>query len=189
VLEDAADRLDDDSKRNLERVRAASKRMAQLIDDLLGLSRVTRAQRRDEDVDLSAIAKASLDELRDANPDRKLDVTIAPGLTARGDSRLLRIALDNLLGNAVKFTATREVAKIEVGMADGAYFVRDNGVGFDERYASKLFGAFQRLHDANEFAGTGIGLATVQRIVRRHGGRVWATSELGSGATFSFSLG
>ena len=188
LLEDAGDRLDDEGKRHLERVRAASGRMARLIDDLLGLSRVTRAQRRDEDVDLSAVAKASFDELRDANPGRTIEVTIAPGLVTRGDSRLLRIAFDNLLGNAVKFTAKRDVARIEVGTAKGAYFVRDNGVGFDEKYAGKLFGAFQRLHDATEFDGTGIGLATVQRVVRRHGGKVWATSELDHGATFWFTL-
>jgi len=188
VLEDASERLDDDDKRNLERVRAASQRMAQLIDDLLGLSRVTRAPRRDEDVDLSAIAKASIDELREANPGRTFDVTIAPGLVAHGDSRLLRIVFDNLLGNAVKFTARRDVARIEVGSADGAYFIRDDGVGFDAKYVGKLFGAFQRLHDNSEFTGTGIGLATVQRIVRRHGGRVWATGEVDHGATFWFTL-
>jgi signal transduction histidine kinase len=192
LLEDNGEHLDDEGKRHLARVRAASTRMGHLIDDLLALSRVTRAQLGESRVDLGELAKASFDELRDAAAGRTIELVIAPDLAATGDARLLRIVFDNLLGNAVKFTAKRDVAHIEVGATsdkgERVYFVRDDGVGFDPKYASKLFGAFQRLHDPNEFAGTGIGLATVQRIVRRHGGRVWATSEPGKGATFSFTL-
>jgi light-regulated signal transduction histidine kinase (bacteriophytochrome) len=193
LLEDYHDKLDDEGKQHLARVRAASQRMAQLIDDLLGLSRVTRAQLHVTDVDLSAVATACAEDLRDAFPDREIQLVIASGLKARGDARLLRIVFDNLLGNAFKFTARRPRARIEIGVQvddDGpAYFVKDDGVGFDSQYGDKLFGAFQRLHDARDFAGTGIGLATVQRIVRRHGGRIWATSEVDHGAIFRFTLG
>ena len=189
VLEDSADKLDADAKGHLERVRAATQRMGRLIDDLLELSRVARAPMRLEPVDLSAMTATVIAELREAEPTREVAVTIAPALATRGDPRLVRVLLDNLLGNAFKFTGKRARATIEVGATAGAFFVRDNGAGFDPAYAEKLFGAFQRLHDAREFAGTGIGLATVQRIVRRHGGRVWATGEPGKGATFSFTLG
>ncbi|HEX4455938.1 MAG TPA: ATP-binding protein [Kofleriaceae bacterium] len=189
VLEDNGDKLDAEGKGHLARVRTATQRMGLLIDDLLELSRVTRAPMQLESVDLSAMTATVIAELREAEPARDVAVTIAPALATRGDPRLVRVLLDNLLGNAFKFTGKRERATIEVGATAGAFFVRDNGAGFDPTYAEKLFGAFQRLHDAREFAGTGIGLATVQRIVRRHGGRVWATGEPGKGATFSFTLG
>ena len=192
LLEDYADRLDEQGRDYLGRVRAASQRMAELIDDLLHLARVTRAELRPETVDLSALAEAIADQLRHSDPGRRVELAIPPGIRAEGDARLLRIVLENLLGNAWKFTARRDRARIELGIteSDGqrAYFVRDNGVGFDMAYAGKLFGAFQRLHGAREFEGTGIGLATVQRIVHRHGGRVWAEAAVDRGATFSFTL-
>jgi light-regulated signal transduction histidine kinase (bacteriophytochrome) len=148
---------------------------------------------RHDDVDLSALAAAVMAELTRADPGRPVEVHIAQGLRARGDPALLRLLLENLLGNAWKFTGHETPARIEVGVErDGdrlAYYVRDNGVGFDMAYADKLFGAFQRLHGATEFPGTGIGLATVQRIILRHGGQVWAHSTVGQGATFFFTLG
>jgi len=177
---------------HLDRVRAASQRMAGLIDDLLGLSRVTRAELRRERVDLSALAQSVAAELQEADPKREVEFAIAPGLVVEADPHLLRLVLENLLGNARKYTAKRPHARIEFGATerDGrlAYYVRDNGAGFDMAYAGKLFGAFQRLHSAAEFEGTGIGLATVQRIIHRHGGRVWAEGVVGEGATFSFTL-
>jgi len=192
LLEDCGDRLDAAGRAHLGRVRQATQRMAQLIDDLLNLSRVTRAQMQVTSVDLSALARRIADELRRSAPDRAVEFVIAPDLVARADPGLLQVALENLLGNAWKFTATRARARIEVGVAahqgQPAYFVRDDGVGFDMRYADKLFGAFQRLHPTGEFPGTGIGLATVQRIVHRHGGRVWAEGAVGRGATFYFTL-
>jgi light-regulated signal transduction histidine kinase (bacteriophytochrome) len=143
-------------------------------------------------VNHSALATAVADELARAHPDRRVEVRVADGLVARGDRALLRLVLENLLGNAWKFTARTAAARIEFGREGAgersAYFVRDNGVGFDMAYADKLFGAFQRLHAATEFPGTGIGLATVQRIVLRHGGQVWAESAVGQGATFYFTL-
>jgi PAS domain S-box-containing protein len=191
LLEDYAGGLDADGRNALQRVRAGAQRMARLIDDLLKLARVTRAEVRPEPVDLSATAQEIADELQQAQPERRVTFAVTPGLTARGDPHLLRIALENLLGNAWKFTGGRDDARVEFGVTerDGApaYFVRDNGVGFDMAYAGKLFGAFQRLHDAREFPGTGIGLATVQRIIHKHGARVWAESEVGKGAMFCFS--
>ena len=192
LLEDYADRLDATGKDYLQRVRTGSQRMAQLIDDMLKLSRVTRAELRREEVDLSALAREIAAELLRAQPGREVEFTVASGLRAHGDPKLLRIALENLLGNAWKFTGKRSGARIEFGMThrDGGadYFVRDNGVGFDMAYADKLFGAFQRLHDSREFPGTGIGLATVQRVIHRHGGKVWAEGEVARGATFNFTL-
>ncbi len=192
LLEDSGDKLDEPAKRHLDRVRAGTQRMGVLIDDILALSRVTRSKMEVQRFDLSAVALEAIAELRETNPGRELEVTIAPELIVHADPRLVRIVLDNLLGNAFKFTAKRAHAHIEVGAVtdDGerALFVRDDGVGFDPRYADKLFGAFQRLHEAREFSGTGIGLATVQRIVHRHGGRIWATSEPDKGATFLFTL-
>lgn len=192
LLEDYGDRLDAEGQAFLQRVRAASQRMAQLIDDLLELSRVTRSEMRREPTDLSALARTITTVLQQAEPQRQVMCVIAEGLTANGDARLLRIVLENLFGNAWKFTGRQANACIEFGVtpcADGqAYFVRDNGAGFDMMYADKLFGAFQRLHGAAEYPGTGIGLATVQRIIRRHGGQVWAESMLGKGATFYFTL-
>lgn len=202
VLEDYADRLDDQGKDYLNRVRAATQRMGHLIDDMLTLSRVTRVEMQRGTVDLSALAADVFAELQKSEPERKVDWRIEPGLIAEGDAQLLRVALVNLLGNAWKFTGKTANAKIEFGaMRDAAipntqgapdsapsFFVRDNGAGFDMTYAGKLFGAFQRLHLTSEFPGTGIGLATVQRIIHRHGGRVWAEGAVGKGATFYFSL-
>ncbi|HOJ20947.1 MAG TPA: PAS domain S-box protein [Armatimonadota bacterium] len=193
VLEDYADKLDETGQDYLRRVRRASQRMGQLIDDILKLSRVTRAEMRRETVDLSALARAISEELQQTEPDRRVEWHIAEGITAEGDPTLLRVVLDNLLGNAWKFTAHQPSPRIEFGARQEGgicvYYVRDNGVGFDPAYADKLFQAFQRLHTADEFTGSGIGLATVRRIVRRHGGRVWAEGAVGKGATFSFTLG
>ncbi|MBD1893594.1 PAS domain S-box protein [Coleofasciculus sp. FACHB-129] len=193
LLERYADTLDEKGKHYLHRIRAGSQRMGELIDDLLELSRVTRTEMRTTEVDLSAIASEIVIELRQSQPERPVEVAIAPGILAQGDARLLRIILENLLHNAWKFTSNRLYACIEFGIilqtdSQPAYFVRDNGAGFDMAYANKLFGAFQRLHSMTEFPGTGIGLATVQRIVHRHGGRVWAESAVEQGATFYFTL-
>ena len=193
LLEDHGERLDPEGQDYLARIRAAAGRMGELIDDLLELSRVTRRQMHREPVDLSALARTVVEQLARAEPDRALEVVIAPGIRAEGDPHLLRIVLENLFGNAWKFTRGCPGARVELAteaLEDGgvAYVVRDNGVGFDMTYAGKLFGAFQRLHSAAEFPGTGIGLATVQRIVSRHGGRVWAHGEPGQGAVFSFTL-
>ncbi len=193
LLEDYKARFDSDGRDMLGRMRDASQRMAKLIDDLLHLSRVTRMEMRREPVDLSTIARGTIAELRQLEPEREVEVVVADRLTASGDPVLLSVLLDNLLRNAWKFTSHKPHARIELGAArspDGrlAFYVKDNGAGFDMAYASKLFGAFQRLHTEAEFPGTGIGLATVQRIVNRHGGRVWAEGAVGEGATFSFSL-
>ncbi len=192
LLEDYADKFDGEGKDALARIRAAAQRMAQLIDDILQLSRVTRSEVRPESVDLSAMARAILADLEKTQPERQVECVIAEGIVANGDARLLRVALDNLLGNALKFSAKRPQPRIEFGTAqrDGetVCFVRDNGAGFDMAFADKLFGAFQRLHAPDEFPGTGIGLATVQRIIHRHGGRVWAESAVDQGATFYFTL-
>jgi len=192
LSEDNADRLDDQGRQHLKRIRSGVQRMGQLIDDLLKLAGVTRAEMRHEHVDLSALARDVAGELREVEPGRAVEVLVADGLVAEGDPRLLRVAIANLLGNAWKFTRSRETARIELGATDKdgttAYFVRDNGVGFDMTYAGKLFGAFQRLHSSAEFEGTGIGLATVHRVVARHGGRTWAAGEVDRGATFYFTL-
>ncbi|MDR7415059.1 MAG: PAS domain S-box protein [Armatimonadota bacterium] len=192
LLEDYADRLDEAGQDYLRRVRAASQRMAELIDDLLQLSRVTRAPLEAQEVDLSALVQAIVEELRQREPDRAVEVHITPGIRARADPRLMRVALENLLHNAWKFTRPRPHARIAFGAAPTphglACFIQDNGVGFEMRYADKLFAPFQRLHKPSEFPGSGIGLATVQRIVARHGGRVWAEAEADRGATFYFIL-
>jgi PAS domain S-box-containing protein len=193
LVEDYCEKLDDEGKDYLQRIRAAAQRMAQLIDDLLNLSRVTRSDMRRERVDLSALAKTITTDLQQAQPNQAVACIIAPGLVADGDAHLLRIVLENLFSNAWKFTARHPRAHIEFGsirQPDGrlAYFVRDDGAGFDMAYADKLFGAFQRLHGITEFPGTGIGLATVQRIIQRHGGRIWAEAALEKGATFYFTL-
>jgi PAS domain S-box-containing protein len=192
LLEDYSKQLDPTGQDYLRRVRAATQRMGALIDDLLNLSHVTRSEMAIRTVDVSDLARQLAGELASGDPERKVDVVIAPGLEARADEGLLRIVLQNLIGNAWKFTGKRTDPRIEVGMvaANGerAYFVRDNGAGFDMTYAPKLFGAFQRLHRATEFPGTGVGLATVQRIIHRHGGRVWAESAVDRGATFYFTL-
>ncbi len=192
LLEDYIDTLDDEGKDYLQRVRSASQRMGELIDDLLGLSRVTRGEMLHEAVDLSAMAQMISTQLQQTHPERQVEFIITPGQVASGDARLLRAALENLLANAWKFTGNRASAKIEFGCVDDngqtVYFVRDNGVGFDMTYVNKLFGAFQRLHSPSEFEGTGIGLATVQRIIHRHGGDIWAEGAVGQGATFYFKL-
>jgi PAS domain S-box-containing protein len=193
LLEDNAAQLDALGKSYLERVRSAAQRMALLIDDLLSLSRVTRAPLRRERVDLTLLARASVARLREAEPERKVEVLVQGGLFAEGDATLLAALIENLLGNAWKFTSKKPKACIEVGLTfrggRSAYFVRDDGSGFDMAHAGKLFGAFQRLHANAEFPGTGIGLATVARIVRRHGGKVWAEGLVGRGAIFLFTLG
>jgi signal transduction histidine kinase len=193
LLEDCADRLTEQGKDYLNRIRTASQRMGQLIDDLLGLARLARQEFRRKPVNVSELAQSVAADLRQTWPNRQVDLTVAPGLLADADPSLLRVALDKLLGNAWKFTSKQERAVIEVGAmpyeGTTAYFVRDNGAGFDMAYAGKLFGAFQRLHAMTEYPGTGIGLATVQRIVARHGGRVWAEGQVGQGATVYFTLG
>jgi signal transduction histidine kinase len=166
--------------------------MGQLIDDLLRLARTTRQRLTLQTVNLSSLAQEIASHLQELEPQRTAVFIIAPSLKAEGDRGLLRLALENLLGNAWKFTAKQDRARIEFGQQtlgnEKVYFVADNGAGFDMEYVDKLFGAFQRLHDQSQFAGTGIGLATVQRIVRRHGGRIWAHSSVGQGAIFYFVL-
>ncbi len=193
LIEQYPDRLDERGRDYLGRVRAASQRMARLIDDMLNLSRVGRAPLHREPVDLSALATAMLDELCQREPERRVEITILSGMVASGDPALLRMVLDNLLSNAWKFTSGCTVARIEVGeyMQDHerVFYVRDNGAGFDMTYVDRLFTPFQRLHTEQEFPGTGIGLAIVQRIINRHGGRVWAEGETGKGATIYFTLG
>jgi PAS domain S-box-containing protein len=192
LMEDYGRQLDGQAKNYLGRIRAATQRMAQLIDDLLNLARVSRGEMRHEQVNLSAMAKAILTDLHNGEPQRSVECVVPEGLAAEGDPRLLRVVLDNLLGNAWKFTRKKPQARIELGVAkqDGhqVYFVRDDGAGFDMTYVDKLFGTFQRLHAAEDFSGSGVGLATVRRIIRRHGGRVWAQGAEGKGATFTFTL-
>jgi signal transduction histidine kinase len=193
ILEDSGDKLDADGKHHLERVRTAAQRMALLIDDLLALSRVSRAELHRGKVDLTRLAETVGARLRHAHAAREVDLSVQQDVVVVGDANLLEVVMDNLLGNAWKFTGKRPHAHVEVGatVEDGrpVYFVRDDGAGFDMAYAGKLFGAFQRLHSAGEFPGTGIGLATVQRIVHRHGGRVWAKSVPDRGTTVHFTLG
>lgn len=192
LAQECGDAIGEGGRHYLERVRAGCRRMGSLIDDLLDLSRVTRAEMQRETVDLSALARVLDDEIRAAEPERHTETRIQAGVQAEGDRRLLRILLWNLLSNAWKFTARRTPARIEFGVdqRDGrpVYLVRDNGAGFDPQFSAKLFGPFQRLHGVSEFPGNGIGLATVQRIVHRHGGEVWAEAAVDEGATFYFTL-
>ena len=192
LLEDHSEQLDSEGQDYLKRVRESAQFMAQLIDNLLMLSRITQSELHRERVDLSRLARAAVARLKGAYPEGKIEIIIADELFADGDGRLLSIVLDNLLSNAWKFTAKLPKARIEFGRRreDGqlVYFVSDDGVGFDMAYSSKLFGVFQRLHTAHEFDGTGIGLATVQRIIRLHGGRIWAHGRVNQGATFYFTL-
>ena len=192
LLEDYAEQLDEGARKYLDRVRSETQRMGALIDDMLNLSRVSRSEMNFVSVNLSQIASGITSALREANPQRAIEFTIQPQLLVRGDAHLLGIALTNLLSNAVKFTGKRGTAAIEFGKLgsenEATYFVRDNGAGFDMTYADLLFKAFQRLHKASEFPGTGVGLATVQRIIGRHGGRIWAESRPNLGATFFFTL-
>ena len=192
LMEDYYDDLPEDAKDDLERIRGAAQEMAELIDALLGLSRVNRFSMEYEMVDLSQLAEHIAEKLKRADPQRQVVWEISPNLEVEGDHRLLKAVLENLLQNAWKFSSHKEKAVIEVGseQVNGtrAYYVRDNGAGFDMTYVDKLFGAFQRLHTQNEFPGTGVGLATVKRIISRHGGEVWAEGVVDQGATFYFTL-
>jgi two-component system, NtrC family, sensor kinase len=192
LLEDYEDKLDEAGRGHLRRVRAATRRMGELIDDLLHFSRVGRAALHRASVDVSQLAATVVSNLRSADPARKVDVIVEEGLTAHADAGLLRLVLENLLGNAWKFTSRAEHARIEVrAITQGghrAYQIRDNGAGFDMTHATRLFTPFQRLHAEAEYPGTGIGLATVRRIVERHGGKIWVDASVGEGATFSFTL-
>jgi signal transduction histidine kinase len=193
IVEDAGDDLAEDLKSHLQRIRANTQRMAELIDDLLELSRVSRVAPSPQPVDVTALAQEVVERLRDADPGRTVEVDVQPGLRAVADPSLLRIVLENLLGNAWKFTGQQSAARIELsgdGPPPGTEFrVADNGAGFDQAYADKLFAPFQRLHSDREFPGTGIGLATVARIVHHHGGRIRASGQVGRGATVSFTMG
>ncbi len=192
LLEDCRDRLDATGQEHLERIRRSTVRMGTLIDDLLRLSRVTGQNMNIGEVDLSALAQRIAADLQAGAGEREIEFVIAAGLRARGDEPLLRIALENLFDNAVKFTGRRPQARIEFGVRAGAetvYFIRDNGAGFNSAYAPKLFAPFGRLHRQDEFPGSGIGLSIVERIIRRHGGRIWAEGEEDAGATFYFALG
>jgi signal transduction histidine kinase len=189
LSEDYGERLDDEGLDYLSRVRTASRHMAELIDDLLDLSRVGRRPLRRERTDMTALAAGIVEDLQKTEPDREVDFVAEEGVTAWGDVGLLKVALENLIGNAWKFTSKEDKATIRFGRSGPAYYVSDDGAGFDSAYKDKLFGAFQRLHGPEEFEGTGIGLATVARIVHRHGGEVWAEGAVGEGATFFFTLG
>ena len=186
------ERMDDKMRHYLQRIQNGTARMGQLIEDLLNLSRISRLQMQLREVDLSALAHQIIHELQQRDPERTLSVSIWDNILVTADQRLLRVAMENLLGNAWKFTGKTKQARIELGMLQEGekrtIFVRDNGAGFDMAYADKLFGAFQRLHGVHEFPGTGIGLATVQRIVNRHGGRIWCLAAPDKGATFFFTL-
>ena len=192
VLEDYANSVDDTGKDYLKRIRSGATNMSKLIDDVLSLSRVTRADMERIDVNLSKLGEEAVLDLREAEPNRKVKTIINAQMSAHCDKRLMRIVLQNLLGNAWKFTRLTDDAMIELGVqhTDGemVYFVRDNGVGFDKEQNEKLFKPFQRLHKADEFEGSGIGLATVQRVIDRHGGRIWAESQMDKGTTFYFTL-
>jgi light-regulated signal transduction histidine kinase (bacteriophytochrome) len=191
LLERYSDRLDAAGKEFLNRICQSSAHMDRLIEDLLKFSRISRAELHRQPVDLSSMVQNLCDDLAKADPQRDVKFAVESGITVSGDERLLRIAMDNLVRNAWKFSGKKESARIEFGSVQApeqAYYVRDNGAGFDMRYAGKLFRVFQRLHSTAEFPGTGIGLATVQRIIHRHGGRVWADAAVDQGATFFLSL-
>ncbi|PTY05702.1 hypothetical protein DB347_15160 [Opitutaceae bacterium EW11] len=192
LLEDYSDKIDAEGRENLRTVRSASQKMGQLIDDVLRLSRINRTEMRLSSVNLSEIAEVIAADLRKSGPERNVEFAIAPNCIVQGDAALLRIALDNVFSNAWKYTGKKDSARIEFGVKDDPagpiYFVRDNGCGFDMTYSKKLFGAFQRLHSTQEFPGTGIGLASVRRVMDRHGGRVWIEGEVDRGATLYFTL-
>jgi PAS domain S-box-containing protein len=193
LAEDLADQLDEQGRDHVRRIRRGAQRMGLLIDDLLKLSRITRQDMTREEVDLTTLAREILQALQTDDPTREIESSVQDNLIAWGDKGLIQLALRNLLQNAWKFTVREPRASIEVGsmLRDGetTFYVRDNGVGFDMTYVDKLFGAFQRLHSSAEFPGTGIGLATVQRILNRHGGRIWAEGKVGEGASFFFTIG
>lgn len=192
LWEDYGEKLDDQAKDFLSRVRQATQRMGVLIDDLLNLARVARVEMRREPIDLSAMAQSIADGLQKSEPNRNVEFFFDEGLEAQGDSHLIKVVLDNLLANAWKYTSKHAKARIEfrklVSNGHTTYFVKDDGAGFDPKYADRLFGAFQRLHGNTEFPGTGVGLATVQRIINRHGGRIWAKGAVEKGAAFYFTL-
>lgn len=192
LLEEYGDKLDRDGQAHIQRVRRATQKMGHLIDDILNLSRVSRAEMSREEVDMSGMAEEIAESLRRQEPERESEFRIEKGMTAEGDPRLLRVAMDNLMGNAWKYTGKKERARIEFGQTDyagrTAFFIRDNGAGFNMAYSNKLFRAFQRLHSEKDFSGTGVGLATVQRVVHRHGGRIWAEGKEGEGAIFYFTF-
>jgi len=193
LLEDYHDKLDEEGIDYLRRVRNETQRMGQLIDDFLQLSRLTRVELNFEKVDLSSMAHDILIQHQRDNPSRKVKNIVEDNLSVKGDEKLLKIMFENMLGNAWKFTSKKSKATIEFGQVknkdEKVFFIRDNGAGFDNNYADKLFIPFQRLHSDEEFDGTGIGLGIVQRIINRHGGRIWVESEVGKGATFYFTLG
>lgn len=193
LVEGYQDNLDDRARKDIEWIRESAAKMAVLIDDLLRLSRIGRTEARFQDVDLSALARSVANDLQIQDPARKVAFDIQPNVVTRGDDRLIRIALENLIGNAWKFTSETPDARIEFGTCDGggderAYYVRDNGAGFEMKYSDRLFAPFERLHTEAEFPGTGIGLAIVRRIINRHNGRVWAEGAVGKGATIYFTL-
>jgi signal transduction histidine kinase len=189
LLEDFAPRLDRDALNYLTKIQGGVSRMTTLIDALLELAQLSRSELEVQRVNVTAVARTVVAQLAAADPERKVDVEIESGLSTMADGRLVRTLLENLIGNAWKFTSKVEAARIVVGSSDGrAFFVRDNGAGFDIAQARKLFSPFERLHSAEDFPGTGVGLATVRRIVDRHGGRIWVQAQVGAGATFFFTL-
>ncbi|RYZ92284.1 MAG: PAS domain-containing sensor histidine kinase, partial [Proteobacteria bacterium] len=192
LLEDYDTKLDEEGRKYLQYIRAGTQKMGRLIDDLLNLSRMTRSEMTVAEVSLTELARNIEASLRAASPDREVLVDIQEGLRAEGDRGLLNVMLENLISNAWKFTAKKENASIEFGSElrgeECVFFIRDNGAGFDMKYYDKLFGAFQRLHSEAEYRGTGVGLATVRRIVTRHAGQIWAESTVGEGTTFFFTL-
>jgi light-regulated signal transduction histidine kinase (bacteriophytochrome) len=192
LLQDYPDKLDEQGKHYLQRLGSNVQKMGELIDDLLILSRITRSDMKLEIVNLSTLAQSIATEVQKTHPERQVEFVITPGLSAKGDEHLLRLLLENLIDNAWKYTGKHQLARIEFGstQADGkqVFLVRDDGAGFDMTYADKLFAPFQRLHSNSEFPGIGIGLATAQRIINRHGGRIWAEGEIEKGATFYFTL-
>jgi light-regulated signal transduction histidine kinase (bacteriophytochrome) len=192
LVEEHAAHLSPDARRFLSAISEHTKHMGDLIDDLLDFARLSQSPLETTTLDLEGLVRSVSDDLQRSGGDRRVDVVVGALPPARGDPALLRQALVNLIGNALKFTRGRPDARVEIGAAraggETVYHVRDNGVGFDQRYASKLFGVFERLHRAEEFEGTGVGLALVQRIIQRHGGRVWAEGRVNEGATFYFTL-
>jgi len=190
---DAGDKLSEHDMDCLNRIIAAGKSMAVLIDDILELSRISRAELVPKSVDIGVIARSILDKLTSSHPQRTVRYQLAENLNAQGDPKLVEVALDNLIGNAWKYTGNKADARIEIGsetiQGEQVFFVKDNGAGFDMEFTANLYKPFHRLHRQDEFEGTGIGLATVQRIVQRHGGRLWAQAKPGQGATFYFTLG
>lgn len=192
LIEDYSDKLTDEGRQYLNFIRQGTQQMGKVIDDLLNLSRISKTEIKSEEVDITSLAQGILFGLKDENPFRNVEVSIKPGLIARGDPGLIRLAMENLLSNAWKFTSKKEKGIIEVGQVvednRAVFFVKDNGAGFDMAHQNKLFGAFQRLHSPQEFLGTGVGLATVKRIIQRHGGSIWAQAKVGEGATFYFTL-